>query len=130
MQIRRIKLLLTASILSAAATLSMAQEESEWVPLFNGKDLSNWTIKFTGFELGENYRNTFRVEDGLLRVVYDEWPSFDGEFGHLFTQEPYSHYRLRLEYRSGNKHPPPFSSCRGRGDLRVNPSHPNRQFRE
>ena len=99
MQIKRIKLLLTASILSAAATLSMAQEESEWIPLFNGKDLSNWTIKFTGFELGENYRNTFRVEDGLLRVVYDEWPTFDGEFGHLFTQESYSHYRLRLEYR-------------------------------
>jgi hypothetical protein len=99
MQIKRIKLLLTASILSAAATLSIAQEKSEWIPLFNGKDLSNWTIKFTGFELGENYRNTFRVEDGLLRVVYDEWPTFDGEFGHLFTQESYSHYRLRLEYR-------------------------------
>ncbi len=99
MQIKRIKLLLTASIFSAAATLSMAQEKSEWIPLFNGKDLSNWTIKFTGFELGENYRNTFRVEDGLLRVVYDEWPTFDGEFGHLFTQESYSHYRLRLEYR-------------------------------
>ena len=67
MQIKRIKLLLTASILTAAATLSMAQEKSEWTPLFNGKDLSNWTIKFTGFELGENYRNTFRSEERFSR---------------------------------------------------------------
>ena len=78
------------------ATSAVAQE---WEPLFNGEDLSNWEVKFTGFALGENYRKTFRVEDGVLRVAYDEWPGFDGEFGHLFTKQSYSHYRLRIEYR-------------------------------
>jgi hypothetical protein len=99
MKIKQIKTLLAVSVLSVGAAALQAQEAQEWIPLFNGKDLSNWTIKFTGFELGENYRNTFRVEDGLLRVVYDEWPTFEGEFGHLFTKDSYSHYRLRLEYR-------------------------------
>lgn len=74
-------------------------DEEEWIQLFNGKDLSGWDVKFTGFELNENYRNTVRVEDGFLTVSYDEWNGFDGEFGHVFYQTPYSHYRLRAEYR-------------------------------
>ncbi|MDF1764849.1 MAG: DUF1080 domain-containing protein [Gammaproteobacteria bacterium] len=94
------KLFLGASVGAALLTqVVFAQQEQEWEPLFNGVDLSNWDVKFTGFELGDNYRNTFRVEDGILRVAYDDWPTFDGEFGHLFTKEAYSHYRLRVEYR-------------------------------
>lgn len=70
-----------------------------WVSLFNGKDLEGWTPKFTGSPLGENYRDTFRVEDGLLKVRYDKWDKFKGEFGHLFYKQPFSKYRLRVEYR-------------------------------
>ena len=73
--------------------------QEEWVQLFNGRDLSGWTPKITGYELGENFGNTFRVEDGLLKAVYDEYDSFDGRFGHLFYAESFSHYVLRLEYR-------------------------------
>jgi len=72
---------------------------SEWVQLFNGKDLSGWDIKIAGHELNDNYKNTFRVEDGLLKVSYDAYESFNGEFGHLFYQEKLSHYILRVEYR-------------------------------
>ena len=73
--------------------------EAQWIDLFNGQDLSNWQVKFTGFPLGDNYRDTFVVEDGLLKVSYDDWSSFDGEFGHLYTKTSYSNYRLRVEYR-------------------------------
>lgn len=78
---------------------SSKPEEGRWVPIFNGKDLDGWTPKFAGYESGVNHRNTFRVEDGVLQVRYDEWESFDGKFGHLFYQEHFSRYRLRLEYR-------------------------------
>lgn len=74
-------------------------EGEEWISLFNGEDLDDWHIKFTGYELGYNYNNTFRVEDGLLTVSYDEWGQWGGEFGHIFYKEPFSHYILRLEYR-------------------------------
>ncbi|MDD4143893.1 MAG: hypothetical protein PHN68_04595, partial [Prolixibacteraceae bacterium] len=47
--------------------------QENWIQLFNGKDLNNWQPKFKGYEAGFNLRNTFRVEDGLLRVSYDEW---------------------------------------------------------
>ena len=72
---------------------------SEWIQLFNGKNLDGWTPKFTHHDLGENFHNTFRVEDGLLRVRYDDWPSFTDEFGHLFYKDPFSYYVLAAEYR-------------------------------
>ncbi|MCG8414696.1 MAG: DUF1080 domain-containing protein [Pseudomonadales bacterium] len=71
----------------------------EWISLFNGTDLDDWIPKFTGFELGVNHLDTFRVEDGVFKVSYDNWNDFDGEFGHIFYKEPFSHYLLRVEYR-------------------------------
>ena len=76
-----------------------SDDKEEWVQLFNGKDLDGWTPKFVGHELGVNLLDTFRVEDGLLRVSYDKWESFEGRFGHLFFEAPFTHYRLRVEYR-------------------------------
>lgn len=70
-----------------------------WIQLFNGKDLKDWKIKIAGFPLNENYKNTFRVEDGLLKVRYDQYDKFDGHYGHIFYKTPYSHYKIRVEYR-------------------------------
>ncbi|MEX2027360.1 MAG: DUF1080 domain-containing protein [Pirellulaceae bacterium] len=74
-------------------------DKDGWIQLFNGKDLTGWTPKIKGHDLGDNYGNTFRVEDGVLKVSYDQYQSFDNKFGHLFYKEPFSHYVLRLEYR-------------------------------
>jgi hypothetical protein len=70
-----------------------------WQPMFNGRDLTNWDIKFTNHPVGENFRNTFRVEDGMLKVRYDQWPDFNGEFGHIFYKQPFSYYIVAVEYR-------------------------------
>ena len=77
-----------------------------WITLFNGKALTGWTPKITGYELGENYGNTFRVEDGILKVAYDQYEKFDGKFGHLFYKDKFSHYIIRLEYRFVGKQTP------------------------
>jgi len=74
-------------------------DAADWQPLFNGRDLSGWTPKIRGHALGDHYADTFRVTDGLLTVAYDEYDSFDEQFGHLFYAQPFSHYRLRIEYR-------------------------------
>lgn len=73
--------------------------QEEWIQLFNGKDLTNWRVKIKGYDLDDNFGDTFRVSDGKLKVVYDNYDRFDGRFGHLFYAEPFSHYRLRVEYR-------------------------------
>jgi len=76
-----------------------AEKKENWIPLFNGKDLTGWKVKIVGHELGDNFGNTFRVEDGVLKVCYDKYDKFDGRFGHLFYEKPFSSYRLRVEYR-------------------------------
>lgn len=73
--------------------------DSKWIQLFDGRSLDHWQVKIAGHELGDNYGDTFRVEQGILKVAYDRYEQFDGKFGHLFYQTPFSHYRLRVEYR-------------------------------
>ncbi len=59
-------------------------EADDWQTLFNGRDLDGWTPKIRKHALGDNYADTFRVQDGLLTVAYDGYASFDEQFGHLF----------------------------------------------
>ncbi len=86
-------------VLLFAIPVAGQDAKGEWVPLFNGKNLDGWTPKVTGHALGENFADTFRVEDGLLKVRYDKYKAFDGQFGHLFFKDKYSHYIARIEYR-------------------------------
>lgn len=74
-------------------------EQEEWIRLFNGKDLHDWNIKISGYDLNDNYGNTFRVENGKMKVSYDQYNAFDRRFGHIFYKNPFSYYRLRVEYR-------------------------------
>lgn len=91
---------LTPAISLVAARLGYAAEDDGWIQLFNGKDLTGWTPKIRGHELGVNYADTFRVEDGVIKVAYDKYEGpFRGRYGHLFYEEPYSNYLLRIEYR-------------------------------
>jgi Domain of Unknown Function (DUF1080) len=70
-----------------------------WVQLFNGKDLNDWKPKIAGYPLGENFGNTFRVEDGKMKVSYAEYDSFGVKYGHIFYKEKYAWYIIAAEYR-------------------------------
>lgn len=81
-------------------------EDEKWIQLFNGTDLTGWTPKIAGYEVGDNFGNTFRVEEGLIKVRYEEYDSLRNRFGHLFYKDEFSHYKLRVEYRFlGNQAP-------------------------
>ena len=86
-------------IISLASIATSAEKSDEWIQLFNGKDLRGWTPKFSGLKAGNNYLDTFRVEDGLLKVSYDKYETFDNKYGHLFYKQEFSNYVLRAEYR-------------------------------
>jgi hypothetical protein len=88
--------------MSLVAPIAQAQDkkaDGEWVSLFNGKNLDGWNMKFKGHELGDNYNDTFRVENGVIKVAYDKYDKFNSKFGHLFYKDKFSHYDLRVEYR-------------------------------
>lgn len=78
--------------------------EEDWIQLYNGKDLTGWTPKLSGYPSGENYLNTFQAADSLLRVSYANYDTFGGEYGHLFYEKPFSYYRVRTKYKvEGNQ---------------------------
>jgi hypothetical protein len=67
-----------------------------WRPLFDGQTLNGWTPKVAKHPAGENYRQTFVVDHGAIRVSYAGYDKLDGQFGHLFYKTPFKAYRLRL----------------------------------
>jgi hypothetical protein len=90
----------TATLATSAVAVDLpAGKKGEWRSLFNGKDLEGWKVKITGYELGDNFGDTFRVEDGLLTVGYDKYDNFNNRFGHIFYDQSFSHYMFRCEYR-------------------------------
>ena len=80
-------------------------EKEEWISLFDGESLSGWEMKIAGYELNNNYRNTFSVKDGVIRVSYSDYDSFDEKFGHLFyTKKKFKNYHLKMDYRFYGEH--------------------------
>jgi hypothetical protein len=73
---------LTITMLLVSTTLTFAQEQS----LFNGEDLSGWTIHGT---------EKWYVEDGLL--VCESGP--DEQYGYLATKKHYKDFTLTLEFK-------------------------------
>lgn len=83
----------------ASPAFAASPDEKEWIPLFDGKTLNGWTPKIAGYDIGVNYGDTFRVEDGVIKVSYDKYDTFGSRFGHLFYETPFSHYVVAVEYR-------------------------------
>jgi hypothetical protein len=74
-------------------------DKENWETLFNGKDIKNWIPKINHHETGENFCNTFRVEEGIIKVRYNQYDTFNEQFGHLYYKIPFSYYHLVFEYR-------------------------------
>src|SRR5258706_1090954 len=96
------------SLLSLVVTISCTStrkndDKEGWVQLFNKKDLAGWDIKIAHHNLNDNFNNTFYVKDSILEVDYSRYEKFNGEFGHLYYKEPFSYYKVRVEYRFTGK---------------------------
>jgi len=84
---------------TSGETTTNDPDKEEWVSMFNGKDMKEWTPKITGYDAGVNHENVFLVKDNFLSVRYEPTDTFSGEFGHLFYKDKFSHYKLRATYR-------------------------------
>ncbi|GAB3986551.1 hypothetical protein GCM10028807_04220 [Spirosoma daeguense] len=73
--------------------------KEEWKSLFNGKNLDGWDVKIRGYDLNDNFGNTFRVEGGKMVVRYDKYDDFKQQYGHIFYKGDFSYYRVAVEYR-------------------------------
>lgn len=93
----RLKIYCLVLLMSACA--ATREHGDEWIPLFNGKDLDDWIVKIHHHDTGVNFANTFRAEDGMIKVRYNGYDDFNDQFGHLYYKQPYSRFHLKLEYR-------------------------------
>lgn len=81
--------------------------------LFNGKDLSGWTMDVPSLDNNPDGKKPFIVRDGKLVSLADPR-------GHLVTDETYSDYMLTVEYR--------FSGQPGNCGVLVHASTPRRLY--
>jgi len=85
------------------APVAPAWGEEKATPLFNGKDLSGWTIFIRHADKSDprsDPRGVFKVEDGVIHISGEE-------FGGLTTEKEYQDYRLTVEFKWGKKRWPP-----------------------
>jgi len=76
-----------------------SKTNNEWIKLFNGKDINDWVVKIHHHDVGVNFGNTFRAEDDMIKVRYDQYDDYNDQFAHLYFKRPFSHFHLKLEYR-------------------------------
>jgi len=95
----KLKISLSLFISLTFLFVNHSSAQKGWIDLFNGKDLKDWNIKISKHAYKENYANTFRVEDGLIKVNYDGYGDFDQQYGHIFYKKPFSYYLLKVTYR-------------------------------
>lgn len=86
-------------LLAILSSCNHEKHKKEWISLFNGKDLDNWIVKIHHHEVGDNFGDTFRAEDGMIKVRYDQYGDFNDQFAHLYYEKSFSHFHLKLEYR-------------------------------
>jgi hypothetical protein len=91
----------TAGMLVAVTALLALPPETEsetdngWIKLFNGKDLSGWTV-FLDPKKEADPSKVFTVQDGIL--ICEGAP-----FGYLITDKLYENYVLKVQWRWGKK---------------------------
>lgn len=101
--IRTLLLALTPLLLGAPGALAQVgagAKPSDWIQLFNGRNLDGWIVKTHHHEVGEDTLRTWRAEDGIVKVRYDRYgDDFNTQFSHLFYHIPFSYYLISVESR-------------------------------
>ena len=123
------KTLLKILSITSLFMISCESEEDNWVSLFDGESLDGWEIKIAGFGLNDNYNDTFGIGDGTLKVSYDNYDSFDKEFGHIFyTKKKFKNYHLKIDYKFYGEHIRNESWSFKNSGVMLHSEHPNQMF--
>ncbi len=119
------KILITLILINTLVVFSslwakQSEGSSEWISLFNGKDLEGWDtyisyVPKSGETVVKGVNNdpnkVFTVVDGLIRISGQEW-------GAITSREEFENYHLKLEFKWGElKWPPRLDMRRDSGLL-------------
>ena len=101
---RSLQAILGFALTAVTVSTLAAADGNAPVSLFNGKDLSGWTIFIRHndktVESRTDPKGVFKVDDGMIHISGEE-------FGCLTTEKEYANYRLKLEFKWGDRKWPP-----------------------
>src|SRR5581483_7497704 len=98
---------LFVAVLAAAGTFSLraaGADKDGFRPLFNGKTLDGWFVLIK--DQGERNKDTnhlVQVDDGAIHMYKDAENGSTQPFGYIATEKEFTSYRLRLQYKWGEK---------------------------
>jgi len=87
----------------ASSTFAQSAFGPDWRPLFNGTNLDGWTIQLRDQARNADPARLVQVDNGTLHFYKDAEAGISQPTGYIATQKKYSHYRLRLEFKWGEK---------------------------
>ena len=118
-------------IITSTMLIISCQKNDNWTPLFNGKNFDGWEIKVKGFDLNHNYRDTYSIEDGVIKVSYDKYDSFDDKDGNIFyTRKKFKDYHLKLEYKFYGDHVRNADWSYRNSGVMLHSENPNKIFKD
>ena len=88
-------MLVAMEAMIALPSVPASEKDNGWIKLFNGKDLSGWSV-FLDPKNEADPKKVFTVRNGIL--VCEGTP-----FGYLITDKEYKNYVLKLQWRWGRK---------------------------
>lgn len=96
---------LFATIACAADPLPAPSDAGlTWKPLFNGKNFDGWHLYLAGKGRNNDPDKVFQINDqGEVHLYKDAEANTTVPAGYFCTDKEYSHYRLRFQYRWGEK---------------------------
>jgi len=75
----------------------------QWKPIFNGKNLDGWKPVVRDQAPGDDPEKIFQVVDGAVHVYRDTPEGKKMPFGVILSDESYTDYRFRFEFKWGTK---------------------------
>ena len=87
----------------AAPSEPVRPNSSEWISLFNGKNLDGWTTFLSSEGRNRDPQGVFKAENGMLHILDVPNRGQRQAFGYLATNRSYGDYHLRFQYRWGDK---------------------------
>ncbi len=94
---------LTLVPVGASPTDPVTPTNSDWMPLFNGRNLDGWYTYLPSKGRNNDPQGVFKVENGMLHILDIPDRGQRQEFGYLATNRSYGDYHLRFQYRWGRK---------------------------
>ena len=87
--------LFTSLIIAGCASQGVPADSTDWAALFNGQDLTGWTVKCVPADGDIEF---WRVEDGA--ILADSMGCKKHDYVWLQTDQPYSDFILRLRFQA------------------------------